>query len=74
MNRRLTVVLAALAAATALTVVVAATLAPRPARLHESRTGDAALVERAATIVTNMGAHVLGPDEVRAKLKLAKRG
>jgi uncharacterized protein (DUF849 family) len=35
---------------------------------------NAALVERAATIVTNMGARVLGPDEVRAKLKLAKRG
>jgi uncharacterized protein (DUF849 family) len=28
------------------------------------------LVERAATIVTNMGARVLGPAEVRAKLKL----
>ena len=32
------------------------------------------LVERAATIVTNMGARVLGPDEVRAKLRLTKRG
>ena len=32
------------------------------------------LVERAATIVTNMGARVLAPDEVRAKLKLTKRG
>jgi uncharacterized protein (DUF849 family) len=32
------------------------------------------LVERAATIVTNMGARLLGPDEVRAKLKLTKRG
>ena len=32
------------------------------------------LVERAATIVTNMGARVLGPEEVRAKLKLTKRG
>jgi uncharacterized protein (DUF849 family) len=32
------------------------------------------LVERAATIVTNMGARLLGPDEVRAKLKLKKRG
>ena len=32
------------------------------------------LVERAATIVTNMGARVIGPDEVRAKLKLKKRG
>ena len=32
------------------------------------------LVERAATIVSNMGARVLGPDEVRAKLKLMKRG
>jgi uncharacterized protein (DUF849 family) len=35
---------------------------------------NGALVERAATIVTNMGARVLGPDEVRAKLKLVKRG
>jgi uncharacterized protein (DUF849 family) len=32
------------------------------------------LVERAATIVTSMGARLLGPDEVRAKLKLTKRG
>ena len=35
---------------------------------------NGALVERAATIVTNMGARVLGPDEVRAKLKLVRRG
>ena len=34
---------------------------------------NGALVERAATIVTNMGARLLGPDEVRAKLKLVKR-
>jgi uncharacterized protein (DUF849 family) len=34
---------------------------------------NGALVERAATIVTNMGARVLGPDEVRAKLKLVRR-
>jgi len=32
------------------------------------------LVERATTVVTNMGARVLGPEEVRAKLKLTKRG
>jgi uncharacterized protein (DUF849 family) len=32
------------------------------------------LVERAATIVTNMGARVIGPDEVRTRLKLKKRG
>jgi uncharacterized protein (DUF849 family) len=32
------------------------------------------LVERAATILTTMGARVLGPAEVRAKLKLVKRG
>src|SRR5271168_1600732 len=32
------------------------------------------LVERAATIVTAMGARVLGPAEVRAKLKLRRRG
>lgn len=31
------------------------------------------LVERAATIVTNMSARVIGPDEVRAKLGLTKR-
>jgi uncharacterized protein (DUF849 family) len=31
------------------------------------------LVERAATIVTAMGARVLGPAEVRAKLKLRRR-
>ncbi len=32
------------------------------------------LVERAATILANMGARVLGPADVRAKLKLVKRG
>ena len=32
------------------------------------------LVERAATILTTMGARVLGPAEVRAKLRLQKRG
>ena len=32
------------------------------------------LVERAATILTSMGARVLNPAEVRAKLKLVKRG
>jgi len=32
------------------------------------------LVERAATILTTMGARVIGPAEVRKKLKLAKRG
>jgi uncharacterized protein (DUF849 family) len=31
------------------------------------------LVERAATILTNMGARVLGPAETREKLKLSKR-
>ena len=31
------------------------------------------LVERAASIATNMGAKIIGPDEVRAKLKLTKR-
>ena len=34
---------------------------------------NAQLVERAATIVTAMGARVIGPDEVREKLKLVKR-
>jgi uncharacterized protein (DUF849 family) len=34
---------------------------------------NAQLVERAATIVTNMGARVLGPEEVRQKLNLTKR-
>ncbi len=32
------------------------------------------LVERAVTIVENMGARVIGPDEVRAKLGLVKQG
>lgn len=34
---------------------------------------NAQLVEKAATIVTNMGARIIGPDEVREKLKLVKR-
>ena len=34
---------------------------------------NAQLVERAATIVTNMGANILGPEEVRQKLSLQKR-
>jgi uncharacterized protein (DUF849 family) len=34
---------------------------------------NAQLVERAATIVENMGARVIGPDEVRERLKLQKR-
>jgi uncharacterized protein (DUF849 family) len=34
---------------------------------------NAQLVEKAATVVTNMGARIIGPDEVRAKLKLLKR-
>ena len=35
---------------------------------------NAQLVERAVTILENMGVRVLGPDEVRDKLHLAKRG
>jgi uncharacterized protein (DUF849 family) len=35
---------------------------------------NGALVERAATIVTSMGARVLSPAEVRQRLKLQKRG
>jgi len=35
---------------------------------------NAQLVERAVTIVSNMGARILGPEETRAKLKLRKRG
>ena len=35
---------------------------------------NGALVERAVTIATNMGARVLSPDEVRTKVKLVKRG
>ena len=31
------------------------------------------LVERAASIATNMGAKIIGPAEVREKLKLVKR-
>ncbi|MDA9009590.1 3-keto-5-aminohexanoate cleavage protein [Alphaproteobacteria bacterium] len=34
---------------------------------------NAQLVERAVTIVTNMGAKIIGPAEVREKLKLQKR-
>lgn len=34
---------------------------------------NAQLVERAVTVVENMGAHVIGPDEVRASLGLTKR-
>lgn len=34
---------------------------------------NAQLVERAVTIVENMGARVIGPDEVRARLGLTKR-
>jgi uncharacterized protein (DUF849 family) len=35
---------------------------------------NAQLVERAATILTGMGARILGPQAVRDKLKLVKRG
>jgi uncharacterized protein (DUF849 family) len=35
---------------------------------------NASLVERAATILSAMNVRVLGPEEVRAKLKLKKRG
>jgi uncharacterized protein (DUF849 family) len=35
---------------------------------------NGALVERAATILTAMGARILGPEDVRAKLKLTRRG
>jgi uncharacterized protein (DUF849 family) len=35
---------------------------------------NGALVERAATILTAMGARILGPEDVRKKLKLVKRG
>lgn len=35
---------------------------------------NGSLVERAVTILTAMGAKVIGPDEVRKKLKLTKRG
>jgi uncharacterized protein (DUF849 family) len=34
---------------------------------------NAQLVERAVTIVENMGARVIGPEEVRKKLNLQKR-
>ena len=34
---------------------------------------NAQLVERAVTIIENMGARVIGPDEVREKLRLQKR-
>jgi uncharacterized protein (DUF849 family) len=35
---------------------------------------NGALVERAAAILTAMGARILGPEDVRKKLRLAKRG
>jgi uncharacterized protein (DUF849 family) len=34
---------------------------------------NAQLVERAVSIIENLGARVIGPDEVRAKLGLTKR-
>lgn len=34
---------------------------------------NAQLVERAASIATNMGANIIGPEEVRSRLKLTKR-
>jgi uncharacterized protein (DUF849 family) len=34
---------------------------------------NAQLVERAVTIVENLGARVIGPDEVRARLQIEKR-
>ena len=34
---------------------------------------NAQLVERAVTIIENLGARVLGPEEVRSKLGLTKR-
>ena len=34
---------------------------------------NAQLVERAANVITNMGANVIGPEQVRAKLSLQKR-
>ncbi|NRA98414.1 MAG: 3-keto-5-aminohexanoate cleavage protein, partial [Rhodobacteraceae bacterium] len=34
---------------------------------------NAQLVDRAVTIIENLGARVIGPDEVRAKLCLTKR-
>lgn len=37
-----------------------------------ARNGD--LVERATTILSNMGCRILGPDEVRKKLKLTRHG
>jgi uncharacterized protein (DUF849 family) len=35
---------------------------------------NAELVDRAVTIIENLGARVIGPDEVRARLGLTKRG
>jgi uncharacterized protein (DUF849 family) len=34
---------------------------------------NAQLVEKAVTVIEGMGARVIGPDEVRAKLKLRKQ-
>jgi uncharacterized protein (DUF849 family) len=35
---------------------------------------NAQLVERAVTIIENLGGRVVGPNEVRARLNLTKRG
>ena len=43
------------------------------AQLQDERTANAQLVERAAGIIENLGAKVIGPAEVRAKLGLTKR-
>lgn len=51
MKRGPVLVLTALVAATLLTVVAALVLAPRPARLDPARSGDAALVDRAAQAI-----------------------
>ena len=34
---------------------------------------NAQLVERAATIISNLGARIIGPEEVRARLDVQKR-
>jgi len=54
-------------------VVFALRRAPQRRGRSAPRGGIEQLVERAVGIVEAMGARVIGPDEVRAKLKVEKR-
>ena len=63
--------LCAVLVAVAGTAAVLAACVQRPEGSVRLR-GDAQLVERAKTVVEGMGARVMGPAEVREKLKLVK--